>query len=171
MLAKRSDGRYHENGYLVLKFAKTEVLDFKEWDRVRWSADSDGMDNPDAVVWTSIQVSTNGTSYSAPFDGGLPEEVGYVVTGDSDSVWIRINLHTNDTESPAPDDPDEKPIGQTPFVFACEMIARTHASWWQGLSLLSPASCHRYKCKPYTALKVLLMLANSGWEFVVGRGS
>ena len=126
MLAKRSDGRYHENGYLVLKFDRTEVLDFKEWDRVRWSADSDGMNNPDAVVWTSIQVSTNGTQYSAPFDGGLPEEVGYVVTGDSNSVWIRINLHTNDTESPVPDDPDEKPIGHTPVVYACEMIARTH---------------------------------------------
>jgi len=77
-------------------------------------------------VWTSIQVSTDGTSYSAPFDGGLPEEVGYVVTGDSDSVWIRVNLHTNDTESPAPNDPDEKPMGQTPVVYACEMIARTH---------------------------------------------
>ena len=173
MLAKRSDGRYHENGYLVLKFAKTEVLDFKEWDRVRWSADSDGMDNPDAVVWTSIQVSTNGTQYSAPFDGGLPEEVGYVVTGDSDSVWIRINLHTNDTESPAPDDPDEKPIGQTPVVYACEMIARTHGELVAGsIPAVAGETVSGISASHTTALKVLLDACDqAGWEFVVWDGA
>jgi len=123
MLAKRSNGRYHESGYMVVKFDKNEIPDFKSWDRVRWSADSDGMDNEDAVVWTSIQVSTNGSQWSSPFDGGLPEEVGYAVPGDSDSVWVRINLHTNDTESRRPMTPKKR-------------------------LLVTPRSCLRVRCWP-----------------------
>ena len=71
MLAKRASGQYYDSGYITLVFNKSEIPHFKSWDRVRWSADSED------PVKTSIQVSTDGTSFSAPFDGGMPEEVGY----------------------------------------------------------------------------------------------
>jgi len=103
MLAKRADGRYYEQGYITLLFDRLEVVGFKAWDRVRWSADSDG---PEGDVQTTIQYSTNGTTWSDPFDGGLPEEVGLYIGGDHDKVWIRINLITRDTES---EDPDGNP--------------------------------------------------------------
>ena len=120
MLAKRSNGRYYDSGYITLLFNKNEIIDFKGWDRIRWSADSDG---PGGTVQTTIQWSSNGTSFTTPFDGGLPEEVGLFVGGDHDQVWVRINLTTEDTESP---DPDDNPVGVTPIIFACELIARTH---------------------------------------------
>lgn len=121
MLAKRSSGRYYSSGYITLKFDKSEIFDFDRWDRVRWSADSDG---PDGIVQTSIQISTDGSGWSEAFDGGLPEEVGYSVPGKSDSIWVRINLSTQDTES---EDPNGKITGVTPRAFACEMIARTES--------------------------------------------
>ena len=120
MLAKRSNGRYYDSGYITLLFNKNEIIDFKGWDRIRWSADSDG---PGGTVQTTIQWSSNGTSFTTPFDGGLPEEVGLFVGGNHDQVWVRINLTTEDTESP---DPEDNPRGVTPVVFACELIARTH---------------------------------------------
>ena len=96
MLTKRPNGRYQDSGYITLKFSKSEISNFKSWDRIRWSADSDG---PKGTVQTTIQYSTNGTNFSTPFDGGLPEEIGLYLGG-TNILWIRINLTTEDTEAP-----------------------------------------------------------------------
>lgn len=126
MLAKRSDGRYYDSGYIVLLFDPSEVPHFKQWDRMRWSADSDGaLSSGDAspVVQTTVQWSADGSTWSAPWDGGFPEEVGLVPGVTSEPLYMRINLITNDTES---EDANGEPVGVTPYVFACEAIARTH---------------------------------------------
>lgn len=125
MLAKTTHGVYHEYGYVTIRLNKSQFPSFAKWDRVRWSADSDGLENPEKIVWTTVQTSTDGSSWSAEFDGGLPEEVGLAFGGTSDDFWVRINLYTDDTTSPAPGDEDGPPIGQTPVVFAVELVART----------------------------------------------
>lgn len=125
MLAKTTHGVYHEYGYVTIRCNRSQIANFEKWDRVRWSADSDGMDNPDKIVWTTIQTSTDGSSWSAEWDGGLPEEVGLAFEGTSDEMWVRINLYTNDTISPAEGDEEGPPVGQTPVVFAVELVART----------------------------------------------
>ena len=167
MLAKRSNGRYYESGYITLLFNKNEIIDFKGWDRIRWSADSDG---PGGTVQTTIQWSSNGTSFTTPFDGGLPEEVGLYVGGDHEKVWVRINLTTKDTESP---DPEDNPRGVTPVVFACELIARTHGDLLVG-SIPSSAgvTVTGLNANHSTALKVLHdACEQAGWEFSVWDGA
>jgi len=167
MLAKRSNGRYYENGHITLLFDKSEVVDFKAWDRIRWSADSDG---PDGTVQTTIQWSSNGTSFTTPFDGGLPEEVGLYIGGDHDKVWIRINLITRDTES---EDPDGNPRGVTPIVFACELIARTHGDLVVGnIPSVAGETVTGLSSNHATALKVLHEACDQvGWEFSVWDGA
>lgn len=171
MLAKRASGQYYDSGYITLLFNKNEVIDFKGWDRVRWSADSDGLENPDKIVWTTIQTSTDGSSWSAEFDGGLPEEVGLAFTGTSDDCWVRINLYTNDTISPVIE--EGPPVGQTPRVFAVELIARTHGDLVVG-NVPSSAGVRvaGLSADHATALKVLYEACEQvGWEFNVWDGA
>lgn len=167
MLAKRSNGRYYESGYITLLFNKNEIIDFKGWDRIRWSADSDG---PGGTVQTTIQWSSNGTSFTTPFDGGLPEEVGLFVGGNHDQVWVRINLTTEDTESP---DPEDNPRGVTPIVFACELIARTHGDLVVGnIPSVAGETVTGLSANHATALKVLHEACDQvGWEFSVWDGA
>ena len=167
MLAKRSNGRYYDSGYITLLFNKNEIIDFKGWDRIRWSADSDG---PGGTVQTTIQWSSNGTSFTIPFDGGLPEEVGLFVGGNHDQVWVRINLTTEDTESP---DPEDNPRGVTPIVFACELIARTHGDLVVGnIPSVAGETVTGLSANHATALKVLHEACDQvGWEFSVWDGA
>ena len=164
MLAKRASGQYYDSGYITLVFNKSEIPNFKAWDRVRWSADSE------EPVKTSIQISTNGTSFSAPFDGGLPEEIGYYIGGDHDQVWVRINLSTSDTES---EDPEGNPVGVTPTVFAVELIARTEGDLAVGnIPAVAGATVKGLSADHASAFRVLVDACDQvGWEFQVVNGA
>jgi hypothetical protein len=164
MLAKRSNGRYYDSGYITLVFNKSEIPNFKAWDRVRWSADSE------EPVKTSIQISTNGTSFSAPFDGGLPEETGYYIGGDHDQVWVRINLSTTDTES---EDANGVPTGVTPMVFAVELIARTEGKLVVGnIPAVAGATVKGLSADHASAFRVLVDACDQvDWEFNVWDGA
>ena len=116
LLAKTASGAYRTNGYITLKFRRDEIPDFVEWDRIRWSADSED------PVSTSISYKRDNENWQGPFDGGLPEEVGWAIAGDAEEVLVRIDLKTEDTET---QDSEGKPVGVTPCVFALELIART----------------------------------------------
>lgn len=164
MLAKRSDGRYYDSGYITLLFNKSEIPNFKEWDRVRWSADSED------PVKTSIQISTNGVSFSTAFDGGFPEEIGYYIGGDHDQVWVRINLSTTDTES---EDENGNKVGVTPTVFAVEVIARTEGSLVAGnIPRVAGVTVKGLSADHATAFNVLKQACDqAGWEFNVWDGT
>jgi len=164
MLAKRPDGRYYESGSITLRFNKSEIPHFKSWDRVRWSADSED------PVKTSIQISTNGVSFSAPFDGGLPEEIGYYIGGDHDQVWVRVNLETTDTES---EDANGVPTGVTPTVFAVELIARTEGNLAVGnIPAVAGATVKGLSADHASAFRVLVDACDQvGWEFQVVNGA
>ena len=164
MLAKRASGQYYDSGYLTLVFNKSEIPNFKSWDRVRWSADSE------EPVKTSIQISTNGVSFSAPFDGGLPEEIGYYIGGDHDQVWVRVNLETTDTES---EDANEVPTGVTPTVFALEVIARTEGKLAVGsVPSVAGVTVKGLSADYASALQVLVQACEQvGWEFQVWNGA
>ncbi|HPT62213.1 MAG TPA: hypothetical protein PLN81_11585, partial [Bacillota bacterium] len=134
------------------------------WDRVRWSADSED------PVKTSIQISTNGVSFSAPFDGGLPEEIGYYIGGDHDQVWVRVNLETTDTES---EDANGVPTGVTPTVFAVELIARTEGNLAVGnIPAVAGATVKGLSADHASAFRVLVDACDQvGWEFQVVNGA
>lgn len=167
MLAKRASGQYYDSGYITLVFNKSEIPHFKSWDRVRWSADSDGTGG---TVQTTIQWSSNGTSFTTPFDGGLPEEIGLYVGGDHDQIWVRINLTTKDTESP---DPEDNPVGVTPTVFSCELIARTEGKLAVGsIPSVADATVKGLSADHASALQVLVQACEQvGWEFSVWNGA
>src|SRR5690606_24529944 len=164
MLAKRASGQYYDSGYITLLFNKSEIPNFKAWDRVRWSADSED------PVKTSIQISTNGTSFSARFDGGLPEEVGYYIGGDHDQVWVRINLSTSDTES---EDENGNKVGVTPTVFALEVIARTEGKLVAGnIPSVARVTVKGLSADHASAFSVLKQACEqAGWEFSVWNGA
>ena len=164
MLAKRSNGRYYDNGYITLLFNKSEIPNFRSWDRVRWSADSED------PVKTSIQISTNGTSFSAPFDGGFPEEVGYYIGGDHDQVWVRVNLSTTDTES---EDEGGNKVGVTPTVFAVEVIARTEGNLVAGsVPSVVGVTVKGLSADHTSAFSILSEACEQvGWEFNVWDGA
>lgn len=166
MLAKKADGSYYQSGYIELMFSSGEVTDFKRWDRIRWSADSE------APVKTTIQYSTSGISWSTPFDGGFPEEVGLVPSGaTSSTMYVRINLETTDTES---EDPDGNPVGVTPAVFAIELIARTERNELVAGNIPSVAgvTVKGLSADYASAFQVLLDACEQvGWEFQVWNGA
>ena len=164
MLAKRSNGRYYDNGYITLLFNKSEIPNFKAWDRVRRSADSED------PVKTSIQISTNGTSFSTAFDGGFPEEIGYYIGGDHEQVWVRVNLSTTDTES---EDENGNKVGVTPTVFAVEVIARTEGSLVAGnIPSVAGVTVKGLSADHTSAFSVLSEACEQvGWEFNVWDGA
>ena len=142
MLAKDEFGAYLPEGYAIYKFSKGgnvespnanntksvvwlvlgrnlglhEDSPFKSWGRIRWASDNGGQ------VKTTMQYSTDGETWSEEIEGAFPDQVG-VDPGwtDEEDVYIRINLYTEDTTS---EDDEGNPVGQTPFVFAVEMLAR-----------------------------------------------
>jgi len=130
MLAKDEFGSYLPEGYIVLHFNQTEFVQgylgrglglhedtpFKSWGRIRWASDNGG------EVKTTMQYSIDGETWSDEIEGAFPDQVG-VDPGwtDEEDVYVRINLYTDDTTS---EDDEGNPTGQTPFVFAVEMLAR-----------------------------------------------
>ena len=165
MLTKRADGRYNSSGYITLAFGAGEIVNFKRWDRIRWSADSED------PVKTTIQYSTDGANWSTEFDGGLPEEIGLVPNfGTEDTVYVRINLYTNDTEA---EDPDGNPVGVTPIVFAVELIARTEGALVAGnIPDVAGVTVKGIEADHASAFQVLLNACEQvGWEFNVWDGS
>ncbi|HPD39877.1 MAG TPA: phage tail protein, partial [Mesotoga infera] len=116
MLAKDDNGSYISSGYIDLHFESSSVPNFKNWGRIRWASDNGG------DVKTTMQYSIDGITWSEEVEGALPDQVG-VDPGwtDEEDVYIRINLYTEDTTS---EDDEGNPVGQTPFVFAVEMLAR-----------------------------------------------
>lgn len=164
MLTKRSNGKYYNSGHITLLFNKSEIPNFKSWDRVRWSADSED------PVKTSIQISTNGTSFSTAFDGGFPEEIGYYIGGDHDQVWVRVNLATTDTES---EDESGNKVGVTPTVFAVEVIARTEGNLVAGnVPSVAGVTVKGLSADHTSAFSVLTEACEQvGWEFSVWNGA
>ena len=165
MLAKRSNGRYYESGYITLAFGAGEIVNFKRWDRIRWSADSED------PVKTTIQYSADGVNWSTEFDGGLPEEIGLVPNfGTQDTVYVRINLYTNDTEA---EDPEGNPVGVTPTVFAVELIARTEGDLVAGnIPDVAGVTVKGIEADHASAFQVLLAACEQvGWEFQVVNGA
>jgi hypothetical protein len=165
MLTKRADGRYNSSGYITLAFGAGEIVNFKRWDRIRWSADSED------PVKTTIQYSTDGANWSTEFDGGLPEEIGLVPDfGTQDTVYVRINLYTSDTES---EDPDGNPVGVTPIVFAVELIARTEGDLVAGnIPEVAGVTVKGIEADHASAFQVLLNACEQvGWEFQVVNGA
>src|SRR5690606_18198529 len=121
LLAKDGEGRYHEQGHIVLRFRKSQIPDFAQWDRIRWLSDNG------APVMTTMQYRYGPdefslTPWSEEFEGALPDTLGVVPAAFAEEILdVRINLYTDDTESP---DFEDNPVGQTPAVFAVEVIAR-----------------------------------------------
>lgn len=133
MLAKDDNGSYISSGYIDLHFESSSVPNFKNWGRIRWASDNGG------DVKTTMQYSIDGITWSEEVEGALPDQVGVDPgwTTESD-VYVRINLYTEDTTS---EDDEGNPVGQTPFLFAVEMIARTDSDI---LSTSIPASTGAY---------------------------
>lgn len=133
MLAKDDNGSYISSGYIDLHFESSSVPNFKNWGRIRWASDNGG------DVKTTMQYSIDGVTWSEEVEGALPDQVGVDPgwTTESD-VYVRINLYTEDTTS---EDDEGNPVGQTPFLFAVEMIARTDSDI---LSTSIPASTGAY---------------------------
>lgn len=174
MLAKRSNGTYYDSGHITLLFDKGEIPDFLRWDRIRWSADSDGSlstEDNEPVVETSIQYSNNGTIWSSPFDGGFPEEVGLVPSDvSSDQLYVRVNLVTHDTEA---EDANENKVGVTPTVFALEVVARTKGELTEGnIPELAGVTVKGLSADYGNTLSVLASACEQvGWEFNVLDGA
>jgi len=173
MLAKDAEGKYYQSGYITLMFSADEIPNFKRWDRIRWSADSDGSGGPgqEPIVRTTIQWSPNGSSWSAEWDGGLPEEVGYYIGGTYSRVYVRINLYTSDTES---EDAGGNPVGVTPTVFACELIARTEGPGVVAgnIPAMAGVKVKGLDADHTSALQVLVAACEQvDWEFAVWNGA
>src|SRR5690606_20950660 len=102
---------------------------------------------------------------------GLPEEVGYYIGGTYSRVYVRINLYTSDTES---EDAEGNPVGVTPTVFACELIARTEGP---GVAVGNIPAMAGVKVKGLdadhtSALQVLVAACEQvDWEFAVWNGA
>lgn len=165
MLAKQPNGRYYPSGYITLAFGSGEIRNFKRWDRIRWSADSED------PVKTTVQFGYDGANWSQEFDGGLPEEIGLVPSNPtSDTMYVRINLYTNDTES---EDPDGNPVGVTPTVFAVELIARTEGDLVAGnIPDVAGVTVKGLSADYASGLQVLVQACEqTGWEFSVWNGT
>jgi parallel beta-helix repeat protein len=145
---------YYSSGSITLLFEESEIDQFVKWDRVRWYSDSND------TVYTSIQISYDGSTWSSEIDGGLPEEIGYALGGAQNQVYIKINLKTFDPTV-------------TPRVFSLEVISRTDI----GLSADSIPSTAGVTVSGLSAdyanaLRELIdACGQTGWEFSVWNGA
>ena len=163
MLAK-SGGKYVAQGYIVLRFAKSDVPDFVGWDRIRWASDNG------APVRTTMQWRADDGSWSEEIEGALPDEIGVVPgTADAEVIDVRINLYTDDRET---EDAEGNPVGQTPFVFAVELIARTEGRIEAGdIPASTGVLVSGLEADGASALNVLSQAcAQAEWEFWVKDG-
>lgn len=163
MLAK-SGGRYVASGYITVRFEKADVPGFVRWDRIRWASDNG------ALVRTTMQWRADGGAWSQEIEGTYPDEVGVLIgAATADVVDVRINLYTDDRETQGP---DGTPIGQTPFVFAVEVIARTTVVLEAGdIPASTGVRVSGIEADCASALNVLSQAcAQVGWEFWVQDG-
>ncbi len=160
LLEKKPNGQYHSEGYIILSFSKDEIENFMQWDRIRWSADSQ------EPVYTSISYKRDDESWQGPYDGGIPEEVGWAIGSNAETVLIRIDLKTDDTETL---DSEDNPVGVTPYVFAVELIARTAGEIAEGeIPEFADAQVSGVNADYSTALEVLKSVCEQeGFEFSV----
>src|SRR5690606_18396320 len=166
---KGGEGRYHEQGHIVLRFRKSQIPDFAQWDRIRWLSDNG------APVRTTMQYRYGPdvfslTPWSEEFEGALPDTLGVVPAAFAEEILdVRINLYTDDTESP---DFEGNPVGQTPAVFAVEVIARTAGRVTEGgIPTNTGVIVRNVEADNTPALKVLQdAVEQAGWEFVVHDG-
>ena len=116
-----NSGKYFESGYIVMRFEKEDITNFKNWERIRWAAD-----NQDPV-FTTMQYRYgelgNLSGWSEEFEGIAPDELGVIPAAvDEDILDVKINLNTDDTTS---ENQESDPVGVSPRLFALEVIART----------------------------------------------
>lgn len=163
MLAK-SGGKYVSQGHITLRFSKADVPGFHSWDRIRWASDNV------APVRTTMQWRADGGPWSQEMEGALPDEVGVVPgSADADVIDVRINLYTDDQET---EDAEGNPVGQTPYVFAVEMIARTEGRIEAGdIPAAAGVLVSGLEADGASALNVLSQACEqAGWEFWVSDG-
>ena len=181
ILATDGNNAYLPSGNAVFRFDRDEVPDFVEWDRVRWV--SDYADD----VRTTIQVSTQSVlPTSAEWNeidevrGFMPESLGWPTQGFSalgvdakqaDTVWIRVNLYTDDTTSPDDDD-EPTQFGVTPRVHALELIARTQSEVGEGdIPASTGVTVRGLNANQSTSLEIIREAClQAEWEFVVDNG-
>src|SRR5690606_21934772 len=167
MLAK-SGGRYVASGHITVRFKRDDVPDFLRWDRIRWASDNG------APVRTTMQYrygdGSTMSAWSDEVEGALPDEIGIVpATTDAEVIDIRINLYTDDRDT---EDDEGNPVGQTPFVFAVELIARTTGALMAGdIPAVAGVKVSGLEADGVSAFHVLSQAcAQTGWEFWVSDG-
>ncbi|HEX6939552.1 MAG TPA: phage tail protein [Longimicrobiales bacterium] len=168
MLAKDGSGAYLSEGTGRWTLTSSGVTGWQAWERLRWLADHD------EVVSTELRYRKPGGSWSPWASGGLPAEVGVEVVGDaavSPTLEVEVRLTTTDTTSP---DPNDDPVGVTPYLFALEAVARTEPLVTEGsIPATEPEVPVVYglDTEADNALKVLSEACEAvGWEFRVRRG-
>jgi len=169
MLAKDGSGRYQASGYIVLRFRAAEVPGFTSWDRIRWLSDYGGPVRTTMQYRTGTNPSSMGP-WSSEIVGALADEIGVVPSSTSAAIIdVRINLYTDDRES---EDAEGNPVGQTPALYAVEVIARTQPILAAGsIPASTGVVVTDIEADNATALKVLQdACAQAGWEFEVEGG-
>lgn len=164
MLAKDSSGRYRASGHITLRFSRQHIADFVRWDRIRWASDNA------APVRTTMQWRADGGAWSPGYQGALPDEIGVALgAANATTVDVRINLHTDDRDT---EGPSGSPVGQTPYVFAVELIARTAGRVAAGaIPAAAGVTVAGLDADGTNALAVLGQACESvGWEFLVRDG-
>lgn len=169
MLAKDINGKYYPSGFITMRFNRTVIPDFAGWDRIRWSADNQ------EPVTTSMQYRYGADAgsmgaWSQEFPGAQPDEIGVVPgTVDANIIDVRINLRTSDTSQ---EDPNGKPVGQTPVLFALEVVARTPAVLQAGsIPGAAGVTVKDIDADNDNALSILVNACEqAGWEFEVVNG-
>jgi hypothetical protein len=169
LLTKDGCGRYHSEGHITLRFMSADFPDFAGWDRIRWASDNQ------EPVTTSMQYRYGDDpasmgAWSDEFVGAFPDELGVAPgTADAGILDVRINLRTSDTEQ---EDPSGKPVGQTPAVFAVEVVARTPAAVQVGdVPASAGVQVKDLEADNDTALAILIDACEQvGWEFEVVDG-
>lgn len=164
MLSKDASGRYHGTGYITLRFSRQNIGNFLRWDRIRWVSDNAG------PVRTTMQYRADGGAWSAEYWGALPDEIGVAIAQvNAHTIDVRINLYTEDRET---EDPAGNPVGQTPAVFAVEVIARVQGEIEPGnIPPAAGVTVAGLEADSATALEVLGQACRLvGWEFIVRNG-
>ncbi len=170
LLAKDPTGRYYSSGYIVVRYRKGEIPYFHRWDRIRWLSDYEDPVRSTMQYRYGPDEANMGT-WSEEYVGASPDTVGIVPeTAEAEIIDVRINLFTDDTTS---EDPNGTPTGQSPVLFAVELIAHTE-------EVISPAgvptaatgkTVQGLEADNATALEVLQKACRQvGWEFEVGQG-
>jgi len=164
VMLTKSGGRYVADGHVTVRFNRADVPNFVSWDRIRWASD-----NGDPVR-TTMQYRYDGGPWSDEVEGALTDEIGIVPgTTDADSIDVRINLYTDDRDT---EDGEGNPVGQSPWVFAVELIARTEGQVTAGdIPASAGVTVRGLDVDGSNSLAILSAACEqAGWEFTVEQG-